>query len=372
MKLWQKNFLVTSLLFIIVLYVCVFFLAGPPVFSLLSNARAAALSEEYAISRAMDGTLGNLDEGSHRSAAASFAGYYEKNGIFLDIRSGDSVLFSNIPYLYPARSGTVSWTRQNGETYIHIADELVSGYSFVYSKSVEAMVKTCIRQCVLSVGAGTGVILALCLILYITLKKINEPIDRLAHELRTPLTAISGYAETLMISRLTEKQRHLAAGYILDESRRLSEISEKLLTMSGLRDRTVKMEPVDIEELFLHIKRTYGRVEYTVEWSKVIGDRALLQSLVGNLVQNALNASSEEGAVELIAKDAQIIVRDRGKGMDETQLEFVNDPSRNESPFERKGLGIPLCHEIARLHKAVLQFTSEKGKGTEAVVTFYD
>lgn len=371
MKLWQKNYIIVSIVFIIVLYTCVFFLAEPPISSLLNNAKSAALSEEYAISRAMDSMFNGLNSSSHKSAAASFAEYYEKSGIYLDVRKGRDILFSNMTSQYTAKSGTLVWIRQNGETYIHIADELTSGYSFIYAKSVEATLRVCIRQCILSVITGTGVIFALCLILYFMLKKINEPIDRLAHELRTPLTAISGYAETLMISRLSEQQRHLAAGYILDESRRLYEISEKLLTMSGLRERTIKKGTVDIEELFAHIKKTYGRVEYTAEWNKAMGDRALLQSLVGNLVQNAVNASPEGSLVELIAKDRQLIVRDRGKGMDEEQLKFVNDPSRKQSPFERKGLGIPLCHEIARLHKAVLQFTSEEGVGTEAVVTFY-
>ncbi len=371
MKLWQKNFLFASLIFIFVLYICVFFLTEPPVSSLLSNTRAAALSEEYAISRAMDSMFGTLEEGMHKGAAASFAEYYEKNGIYLRVGSEEDILFSDLPYSYAPRSGTVSWTKQNGETYIHIADELKSGYSFVYAKSVEATVQTCVRQCILSVITGTGAIFALCVILYFTLKKINEPVDRLAHELRTPLTAISGYAETLMISRLSEQQRHLAASYIFDESRRLHEVSEKLLAMSGLRERSIKMEQVDIKELFAHIKKTYGKVEYAIEWDRATGDRALLQSLVGNLVQNAINASPEESPVELIAKDRQIIVRDKGKGMDEEQLYYVNNPSRKESPFERKGLGIPLCHEIARLHKAVLQFTSEEGEGTEAVITFY-
>ncbi len=371
MKLWQKNYIIISVLFIIVLYTCMFFLTEPPVSSLLGNTRTAALGEEYAISRAIDSMFITLEKDMHKGAAISFAGYYKKNGIYLWVGSEEETLFSDMPYSYSAKSGTVSWTKQNGETYIHIADELNSGYSFVYAKSVEATVQTCIRQSVLSVATGTGVIFALCIILYFTLKKINEPIDRLAHELRTPLTAISGYAETIMISRLSEQQRHLAAGYIFGESRRLYDISEKLLTMSGLRERKVKMEPVDIEELFLHIKRTYGRVEYAIEWDRVMGDRTLLQSLVGNLIQNAINASPEGSSVELIAKNGQIIVRDCGQGMSGEQLDYVNNPSRKESPFKRKGLGIPLCHEIARLHKAVLQFTSEEGAGTEAVITFY-
>lgn len=371
MKLWQKNYLFASLLFIVVLYVCVFFLAEPSFSSLLNNTRSAALGEEYAISRAMDGTFNSLEKDRHQSAAISFAKYYEKNGIYLQVGSGANTLFSDFPYSFAAQSGTVSWVRQNQTTYIQIADELTSGYSFIYAKSVEGTIQTCIGQCLVAVLVGTGVILALCIILYFTLKKINEPIDRLAHEMRTPLTAISGYAQALMIARLSEQQRYLAIRYILDESKRLSEISEKLLTMSHLRERTIKREPVELEALFSHTKKTYGRVNCTMEWNRVMGDGVLLQSLVGNLVENALKASPENGIVELIAKDSQIIVRDHGKGMDEGQLDYVNDPAQKENSSGRRGLGIPLCHEIAKLHGAVLQFSSSQEKGTEAVVTFY-
>jgi signal transduction histidine kinase len=219
------------------------------------------------------------------------------------------------------------------------------------------------------VATGTGVVLALCILLYFTLRKINQPVDRLAHELRTPLTAISGYAEALMICRLTEEQRYNATRYILDESRRLAEVSEKLLTIANMRDRGLNRESVDIEGLFEHVQKTYGHVEYTAVWKRVTGDKVLLQSLINNLVANAIKASPEGSIVELISKDRQIIVRDHGVGMSGEQLEYVNHPDKKENPLKRSGLGIPLCHEIAKLHKATLHFTSEAGE-TLATVTF--
>ena len=372
MKLWQKNFLIVSALFSTVIYTCVFSLVAPSVTSLLNNTRASAISEEYALSRAMDATLHELDTDSHENAVSAFARYYEKNGVFLEVGDETDMLFSNIPFTYDSPGGTVSWVRRDNGTYIHITDELSSGYAFVYIKSVGDVIGTGIRQSITAVLLGTGAILLLCLFLYYTLKKINEPMDRLAHELRTPLTAISGFAEALMISKLSEEQRHLAASYILDESRRLGAISEKLLTMSDLRESPINKDSVDWEDLFLHVQKTYGRVRYTVEWKSVTGDRVLLESLVGNLVANALHASLEDGIAELIAKDHQIIVRDHGKGMNEEQLHYVNNPARKVNPSKRSGLGVPLCHEIVRLHGAVLRFSSSPGDGTQAVITFYN
>lgn len=370
MKLWQKNFLYAALLFMAIFFICVFFLASPSVTSVLSGAKAAALSEEYAISRALDSTFNNIRPQSHQNAAASFSEYYAERGIYLEISSDDGVLFSSLPHEAASAPGTLAWIKHGDDTYISIKDQLTSGYYFVFMKSATEAVDTSIRQCLLSAVFGTGVILALCLLLYFTLKKVNQPVDRLAHELRTPLTAISGYAEALMISKLSEEQRYNATRYILDESKRLAEISEKLLTISSLRERGAKRESVDIEALFAHAQRTYGQVDYDVQWKRVTGDRVLLQSLINNLVANAIKASANGSTVQLTASDRQIIVRDSGKGMSAEQLEYVNHPARTESPQKRSGLGIPLCHEIAKLHRATLHFISETGNGTQAVITF--
>ncbi len=370
MKLWQKNFLYAAMLFMAIFYICVFFFTAPSVTSLLESAKTNAVNEEYAISRALDSTFNNIKNQSHKSAAISFSSYYENNNIHLEISSSDGVLFSNLPFAAVADPGTLAWVTQGRDTYITITDQLTSGYHFVFMKSASDVMQASILQCLVSAVFGTGVILVLCMLLYLTLKKINQPMDRLAHEMRTPLTAISGYAEALMISKLTEEQRFDATRYILDESKRLAEISEKLLTISSLRERGAKRENVDIEALFEHARQTYGQVTYTVQWKRTTGDRVLLQSLINNLVANAIKASPEGAAVELAAQDRQIILRDHGKGMSTEQLEYVNHPGRNENPQKRSGLGIPLCHEIARLHKAVLYFTSEAGKGTQATVAF--
>lgn len=370
MKLWQKNYLYAVLLIMAIFYIYLFFLAAPSVTSLLHSAKTTAVSEEYAISRALDSTFKSIKPSSHQSAAAAFADYYADNGVYMEVGSEESVLFSNIPYAFAPEPGQLTWAKHSQDTYICITDQLTSGYYFVLMKSVSDAMSMSIRQSVVSSVSGTAVLLSLCVLLYLTLKKINQPVDRLAHELRTPLTAIGGYAEALLISRLTEEQRYNAIQYILDESKRLAGISEKLLTISNLRERGAKRENVDIEALFAHTQRTYGHVTYTVGWKRLTGDRILLQSLINNLVANAIKASFEGSCIELTAQGRQIIVSDHGKGMSDEQLEYVNRPSRNENPQKRNGLGIPLCHEIAKLHKATLHFTSEAGKGTQATITF--
>ena len=274
MNIWQKNFLFVALLFTVILYACIFFLVAPSITSMLTHSKDAALSEEYAISRALDGTFNNIKQESHKSTAALFAGYYEDSGIYLQIGSDKDILFTNLPFSPAAKDGTLSWVKKDKDTYIHISDRLSSGYYFVYMKSVNEIVSASIRQSIVAVVLGTGVILALFTLLYFSLKKINKPIDRLAHELRTPLTAISGYAEALMISNMSQEQRYVATRYILDESRRLTQISEKLLTIANLRQRRAGKESVDIESLFKHAQKTYGRVKYEISLETCNGRQA--------------------------------------------------------------------------------------------------
>ncbi len=370
MKLWQKNYLFAVLWIMAIFYIYVYFLAVPSVTSLLESAKTAAINEEYAISRALDSTFNSIKADTHQSAAASFAEYYADKDVYLEVGSDDGVLFGNLPFASAREPGTLKWVAHGQDTYIFMTDQLTNGYYFVLAKSATHAVSAGISQSILSSLTGAGVMLALCVLLYLTLKKINQPVDRLAHELRTPLTAISGYAEALMIAKLTAQQRHDATRYIIDESKRLAEISEKLLTISNLRESGAKRENVDVEAMFAHAQKTYGQVKYTVGTKRITGDKVLLQSLINNLVANAIKASYEGGVVELNAVDRQITVSDSGKGMSEDLLEYVNHPGRAENPHKRNGLGIPLCHEIAKLHKAMLHFASEEGKGTRVTITF--
>ena len=56
-----------------------------------------------------------------------------------------------------------------------------------------------------------------------------------AHELKTPMTALIGYADLLRGGTLTDGERNEAAGYIYSESKRLENLSKKLLELLVLR-----------------------------------------------------------------------------------------------------------------------------------------
>jgi signal transduction histidine kinase len=105
----------------------------------------------------------------------------------------------------------------------------------------------------------------------------------------------------------------------------------------------------------------------------------LLESLIINLLDNAIKASKKGSSVRLAAilenERAVLEIRDFGKGMPPQHLEKLTEPfyridkarSRSEGGA---GLGLSLCSQIAELHKAQLVFSSEEGKGTTVRIVF--
>ncbi|MCM1297705.1 MAG: ATP-binding protein, partial [Muribaculaceae bacterium] len=113
----------------------------------------------------------------------------------------------------------------------------------------------------------------------------------------------------------------------------------------------------------------------------VMGEEALLESLVVNLADNAAKACDPGGHVMLAVRKgpggrgAVLLVRDDGRGMDADTLARLGDPFfRPDKARSRAqggaGLGLTLCFQIAQSHGAKLQFASEPGKGTAATVSF--
>lgn len=213
-------------------------------------------------------------------------------------------------------------------------------------------------------------------------------IDDLAHELRTPLTAIYGYAEYMQNTHLSEEDKYISINYILSESKRLKNISESLLELAIIREeKEIEMVSVDIEQLFKKIHQTENiklkekeiELVYYSEMKEIKGNKDLIESMVINLVDNAIKACRTKGKITMRAyfeEDKKIIeVEDNGKGMTEKQLLHVTEPFyRADRARSRKGggngLGLALCKQIAKKHHAELFLSSKPDEKTVVKITF--
>ncbi|MBR4799428.1 MAG: HAMP domain-containing histidine kinase [Clostridia bacterium] len=212
-------------------------------------------------------------------------------------------------------------------------------------------------------------------------------IDDLAHEIRTPLTVIYGYAEYLRRADANEDEKIQCAISVMNEARRLQNVSEKLLDNAVIRENKLNSEPTDLKPLLEETAAAISPlalekgVRITTECESAVtdGDKTLLGMLFYNLAENALKAVSPGGKVILRCKTGNngviACVEDDGKGMTEEQLKHITEPFyRTDAARSRAdggaGLGLTLCSEIAAKHGAKLVFDSAIGKGTRVFCDF--
>ena len=218
------------------------------------------------------------------------------------------------------------------------------------------------------------------------LKNQEEFMGSLAHEMKTPLTSIIGYADLMRMENLSTEEEKEACQYIYSEGKRLQNLSLKLMDLLVLKNQQFQMKQQDIKPMiedaisFMNYRIKEKNIFVNLNLKSVICnvEPDLLQSLLLNLIDNALKAMDQGGVLSIenkITKNGtKILVSDTGCGMPKEELGKITQAFyRVDKSRSRKqggvGLGLALCKEIARIHKGNLEFISQEGKGTIVVIT---
>ena len=202
------------------------------------------------------------------------------------------------------------------------------------------------------------------------------------HELKTPMTSILGYADLLRSGAQSPERSQRAANHIYHEAKRLEQLGHPLLQLLGLEHGGVVLQPAPLAAVLADVRRSLPElpVRLTVDCPQdaaVLADRALLCTLIRNLVLNAAASKPRDGTVSVCCERQddgwQIAVRDTGCGIAAEELEKVLEPFyRVDKSRARQnggnGLGLTLCSEIAPAHGTALRLESTLGQGTTARV----
>ena len=226
----------------------------------------------------------------------------------------------------------------------------------------------------------------------------SELLSNISHELRTPLVPIKGYAELLLRRDVPPDKARESLEEIVEAADRLETVVQRLLDVaaqeSGPRD--VRRDRVQVGPLLASVvDRWKGRVDerHTIT-SRVartvpdlLGDRALLERCLDELVDNAVKFSPDGGAVSVTAKVSDngtdgpadddtpatrtvaITVSDHGIGIPPDRLEgifedFAQGDSSPTRMFGGLGLGLALVRRIVEAHHGELLCKTEPGKGS--------
>lgn len=206
-------------------------------------------------------------------------------------------------------------------------------------------------------------------------------ISTVSHELRTPLTSIRGFADTLLASydRLTPEQREKFLLIIKEQSNRLINLVENLLTVSKMQSekdlliyKDVDVTPF-IDSTVQMVKNQYKTHKYICNYEKnlpkILIDTDKFQQIMLNLVDNASKYSNESSTVTITVKQKydtntlQIIVKDEGIGISEENISKIfNKFSRVDSPLTRKiqgnGLGLYITKTLVEKMNGIISVES--------------
>ncbi len=215
----------------------------------------------------------------------------------------------------------------------------------------------------------------------------QEFVDNFAHELKSPLTSIYGFAEYVQKANIPEDEKIQCMSYIMDESKRLLQLSYTLLDMAKIRNEAINIEEVKLCEVEEQIQKRMETLcaerGVTLVCNRsadtMFANEVLLFSLLCNLIQNAVYACKSGDivtwGVEEEAANIRIYVEDNGCGMTKEQVKRVKEPfyrvdKARSREAGRTGLGLAICSQIVEYHNARMDIQSEPDKGTIITVLF--
>lgn len=204
-----------------------------------------------------------------------------------------------------------------------------------------------------------------------------------SHELRTPLTVISGYLDTLTDDPEMPQDWRQPLQQMRNQAERMNRVVAELLELSRLENpQSIRDEQeVDVAALLALARRAQAGVpnlpELVIEsslTSRLMGVTAEIESIIGNLLANAIRHTPPGGRITLAweaAGDggAVLSVSDTGEGIDEefiprlTERFFRIDSGRSRDAGGI-GLGLAIVKHALMRHDGRLEITSAPGEGS--------
>ena len=208
----------------------------------------------------------------------------------------------------------------------------------------------------------------------------SDFVANVSHEFKTPIAAIEGYATLLQNHGLSQEKHDHYVEKILENSRRLSNLSGNVLTLSKLENQEIVSgksefrldEQLRKSILLLESKWTEKNIEFDMELPTInyYGSEPLLSQVWVNLLDNAIKHSPVGGVIHIGIRQTDslliVTITDHGDGMsEEVQKHMFEKFYQGDSSHkaEGNGLGLALVKRIVELCKGTIEVESSPGNG---------
>ena len=210
-----------------------------------------------------------------------------------------------------------------------------------------------------------------------------------SHELRSPLTVIMGYLDALADDTRIPESWRPPIGVMQEQAIRMRRLVEDLLQLSRLESghSVAKDRVVDVAALLSSARKEALALPEHPESIEVqlnspanlLGEETELQSVVSNLVANAVRYTLPEGEVTISwsvdAEGGHLAVQDTGIGIADEDIPRITERFfRTDAGRARQrggtGLGLAIVKHALRRHDADLEIRSRLGQGSTFVCHF--
>lgn len=215
-------------------------------------------------------------------------------------------------------------------------------------------------------------------------------VANVSHDFRSPLTSMKGYLEAMLDGTIPPEMHEKYLHIVLNETDRLTKLTNGLLTLNNLNTRGVILERIDFDMNQI-IRGTVASFEGTCtrkqigidliltgEEMLVNGDMSKIQQVLYNLVDNAIKFSHAGSSITIETREKKnklfVSVKDTGIGIPKESLKLIfdrfykTDLSRGKDK-KGTGLGLSIAKEIIHSHGENINVISTEGVGTEFIFT---
>ncbi|SCZ66378.1 sensor histidine kinase [Thiohalomonas denitrificans] len=202
-----------------------------------------------------------------------------------------------------------------------------------------------------------------------------------SHDLRGPLRAINGFSQILEedYGERLDAAGHRYIDKICNATERMGRLIDDLLQLSRTVRTDLQCDPVNLSAMVEEIskelrafepeRRARFRIQSNIQAN---ADKALIQSLLDNLLHNAWKFTREQGQTVIefgateIDGESVFFVKDNGIGIDKSEASGLFQPfHRLHGPneYEGSGIGLATVQRIAQRHGGEVWFESKPDQG---------
>jgi PAS domain S-box-containing protein len=209
----------------------------------------------------------------------------------------------------------------------------------------------------------------------------------IAHDLRSPFSSLLGFTQLLdeELPVLTQNEVQKMVRGMRKSTIDLYNLLENLLEWSMMQRDLISFNP-ELLPLRQEIMDTIGVLKESANKKKieisddipadleVIADKAMLDSILRNLISNSIKFTNENGQVSIMAESmpdlsVKVSISDTGIGISKAMLKNlfridVNTSRKGTNNEASSGLGLMICKDFVEKHGGNFWVESEEGKGS--------